>query len=345
MVPGRCAFNTTGLYTVTQLSAHTDLNFVEPSPLGPTYRMISAARLISMSNGGLGGIYYKVNSDINFDEADTTVIYPMGTNPADVLLDLQARGLFFTAFSYTCGSVHGNAGYGQGVVWTQSELAASGRPWDLRAAVETSNGTNLQAEQTYRVYECIMDTPSITGILAQTRLDTMIDSCRGREADERDPAVGMVEVLDVIVTMGGSAWNMSEAPATEPTQGCLAPRACAPWPVILLFVLAAATAAVMGVYWLTLMRAKSLAVKSMQAPISVIDEQTPGDLLTWMQQAVRESVRADLSLKTSYGPFIYYLFQLLVRRRASVSLLLRSISVLSSGEYLPLHIILSVEMF
>ncbi|KFY77916.1 hypothetical protein V499_02818 [Pseudogymnoascus sp. VKM F-103] len=230
----------------------------------------------------------------------------MGTNPADVLLDLQARGLFFTAFSYTCGSVHGNAGYGQGVVWTQSELAASGRPWDLRAAVETSNGTNLQAEQTYRVYECIMDTPSITGILAQTRLDTMIDSWCNElkemiispqpwaEPEESDPALGMVEVLDVIVTMGGSAWNMSEAPAMDPTQGCLAPRARVPWPVILLFVLAAATASVMGVYWLTLMRAKSLAVKSMQAPISVIDEQTPGDLLTWMQQAVRESVRADV---------------------------------------------------
>lgn len=266
----------------------------------------------------MGGIYHKVNSDINFraDEADTvggwrcqdlnkSVTYPVGTNPADVLPDLRNRGLVFTAFSYSCWSVHGSGGYGEGVVWTQSEPATSGKPWDLRAAVEASNTTNLQADQTYEVYECIMNAPSISGILGQTRPDTMINSWCNElkeiiippqpwvEPEKSDPALGMEEVLDVIATMGGSAWDLKEAPPMAPTQGCLAPRARVPWPVILLFLLAATTASAMGVYWLILLRAKSVAVKSMPTPISAIDELTPGDLLTWMQQAVREPARVN----------------------------------------------------
>jgi hypothetical protein len=63
-VVSRCPFNTTGLIQVMSVK-HVDAYF-EITNVGPLFDLITQAQKTSLNNGGLDGIYAKVNADTNF---------------------------------------------------------------------------------------------------------------------------------------------------------------------------------------------------------------------------------------------------------------------------------------
>lgn len=112
-VPDRCWFNNTGLYEVVW---DQPFNFtIEPLEVGNLHDLVTRAQVTSQSNGGLEGIYHKVNSDPTFRADAQDVIgqwechdveqdasYSADSNLTQVADDLVNRGILFDASSSSC---------------------------------------------------------------------------------------------------------------------------------------------------------------------------------------------------------------------------------------------------
>ena len=313
---GRCPFNTSGVYTVMMENFRPNIS-VEPSPFGGLYQVISQARITSLNNGGLGGIYGKVNGDLGFRADSFDIVgqwkcqdsgddrsYAANTSIDTILQDLNSHELLFTEYSYICDVHNGDNTNGHFVVWTTSEPQKLGlpiaKPWDVRMAVDMSG--DVYAQQVLKTFLCHMDAPSLEGILWQTSVEWWIPSwCEelsGRiyttigpvPMVATDPGAVVESLLDGLITMAGAAWNLTEWVVSDPTQGCLVPRAEVSWLVILLFVLVAFATASMALYWITLGMLIHQAAK-WRSPqrVQVVEDYTPNGLLGWMVQAVRET--------------------------------------------------------
>lgn len=106
MQPSRCLFNTTGKFQVMSL---VDFHaWVGVTNVGPIYNLIYQAQLTSIQNGGLNGIYKKINTDPNFraDSRDVLgqwvceftgveAIYTGDASPAAIESDMLSRGLIY----------------------------------------------------------------------------------------------------------------------------------------------------------------------------------------------------------------------------------------------------------
>jgi hypothetical protein len=63
-VVNRCRFNITGDYEV--MTSNHSVGFITPWNTGGLWDLITGAQATSQSNGGLGGIFLKVNGDPAF---------------------------------------------------------------------------------------------------------------------------------------------------------------------------------------------------------------------------------------------------------------------------------------
>ncbi|KAH6974950.1 hypothetical protein BKA56DRAFT_618475 [Ilyonectria sp. MPI-CAGE-AT-0026] len=311
----RCPFNTTGIYTVTQSQIHSGLTTAQVSPFGPVYRMINQARLTSMNNGGLGGIYKKVNGDNHFradprdiwgqwrcqDMKEDTTYRGNITDIHPTFTSLQSSGLIFTENSYACYQVFPNNTIGTPVIWSVSEPDVSARPWNFRAAIDSTLDPTV--DQLYKIYECKMDAPSLLGILAQTST-SWSRSAWCNELRENlyppsgtiatvaaDPGAVIEAILDAVVVQGATNWSITSITEIgDPTQGCLAPRTEVRPAVMLLLALATFCTVGMGLYWAALSTYFYRATKLWSPQlVREIEKSTPNDLLGWMMQAVRET--------------------------------------------------------
>jgi hypothetical protein len=182
-------------------------------------------------------------------------------------------------------------------------------PWDVRIAVDITSDA-YAAQQVLSTYLCQMDAPSLDGILMQTSIDWWFASwcqeLRGHIYTDfasaanvsTDPGDVLESVLDNLVMMAGSAWNLTQFPISDPTQGCLVTMTNVSWVVVVLVVVVAITTSAMTGYWATL----SVLIYRAEGhyrhqQLKVPENDTPNGLLGWMLQAVRETGIVRVGLK------------------------------------------------
>lgn len=315
-VVSRCSFDTTGLFYVTQTSPF-NYAYVGPAWAGRLYNMIVRARDTSQLNGGLNGIYAKINSNPKFRAASEDLLggwtcedlgddkaYPGDTSIESVRGDLQAQGLLYAASSDGCYQVYPDASTNHYVLWSASEPEHPSGPWEVLASVDITQGP--YADKVMRTYHCQMNATSLNWLLAKTlpqfTLNYWCAELKGElysDADSHatlatDPGAVIESVLNAVIMAGGGTGNLTDAPILDPTQGCLAPRTQVSWLVILLFVLVTAATVLMTLYWIVLSRnlhRARLLVPREHARAAADD--APNSLIGWMAQAARE---------TGFGP-------------------------------------------
>lgn len=336
-VVSRCPFDTTGPFAVIQAAGHTYSPWTATAPFGETYRTITQARVNSINNGGLAGIYKKVNNETNFradpvdvwgqwecEDLNQTRIYPGNETSADLLSiikDMQSQGLLYNNEAYSsCAQTYPDGYVGLSLIWSNSVPVNSSKPWQFRGAVDVS--TNHAEQQTFKLYHCHLDAPALQPILAQTIVAPAIQpwctELRGHiYANDSttfpsfvgDPVLAMEALLDGVVMGAGVAQIPSENGIADPTQGCLATRARVPWPVILAFLAGTGLTVLMAVHWIVLVTALRGALRGATADsrlsedqIEVLEKKTlPGDYVTWMLQAVCETGYYEEKLKGLAG--------------------------------------------
>jgi hypothetical protein len=328
-IPGRCPFSTKGPHSV--FTVERPFVYRRISSAGPLYDLISQAQITSIRNGGLGGIYAKVNDDPNFRADpkdilgqwrcnDTGVIKP--TFEADILPqyiqgNLTSGSYLFNQTNCLCGGENTN---GHGVELTTGLLLLSASqssyplaPWDVRAAIDLTIPENQT--KIFKLYECSMDAPSVEWLLAQVQPDVVLEGwCEQMQgyifgsAENRGSVIA--SSLNNIMTNAGASWNNTGEPIIieDPTQGCLAPQALVSWPVLLLFsMVSVAFFGILG-YLVFLAVALYFFVRPSLSPSvssasysgkSKSEQPPPSGHLTWMHRAVQETPQGrDATLKS-----------------------------------------------
>jgi hypothetical protein len=249
-VVSRCSFNTTGIYT-----ALSEVHFparVGVDSAGTLFNLITQAQGTSQVNGGLDGIFKKVNTDIHF-RADTKDVvgewrcsatgedrsYPADTNSKDIFQSLNAEGLLFNKSWSSCWNRYPDYSTSDLFIWSASQDDFPTQPWQVRAAVDMTS--SAQIEKVMRLFACNMNAPSMDWVLKQTEAQAALTSwCSevkgnlytlsdvAHTADlQADPSLVIASNLNNIIMNSGAAWNNEQSPLVidDPTQGCLAPRA------------------------------------------------------------------------------------------------------------------------
>src|SRR5579871_4769335 len=106
-VISRCPFNATGPYTVLTVKPFSNV-YTEVPSAGGTYNLITQAQATSQRNGGLDGIYRKVNGDLNFRATAEDIVgswicddpgvhrkFAGDVLPTNITTILQDNGLLF----------------------------------------------------------------------------------------------------------------------------------------------------------------------------------------------------------------------------------------------------------
>jgi hypothetical protein len=313
-IVSRCPFNTTGMYT-TLSDAHFNL-LVGPDSAGTLFNIITQGQATSRLNGGVDGIFKKVNTDINFRPDSRDIVgrwvcnatgeensFPADTNATDIVQLMLERGLLFNqswTYSY---ELHGQSGTNALFIWTASQDDYPTQPWQVRAAVDMTS--NPQAEKVMKVYSCSMDAPSLDWLLslirAQIAITGWVDIVKGTlyavnvanaPGLPPDPGLVIASNLNTITMIAGASWNNTASPRVidDPTQGCLASRALVSGPVMLLFAIITVGTVAMGLYLIALVGLIHLArTNSSTAYIKAVEDRTPGGLFGWMRRATYET--------------------------------------------------------
>jgi hypothetical protein len=317
-VISRCPFNTTGPYTVLTVTPFSNV-YTEVPSAGGTYNLITQAQATSQRNGGLDGIYRKVNTDLNFRAASEDIVgswicddpgvqrtFPGDLLPQNITTILQDDGLLFnetaTAQYQENGDGNGTIITGNLFIWSASQGHLPTAPWSVRAAVEIPNNSSTSsAEKQIKIYVCNLNATSIEWLLEWMYVDVALlnwvsvvqgDLYPVNVPNSEDVQTGQGLViasnLNNIMMNFGRAWGGPTNPftITDPTQGCLATRAQVPWAVLTLFGIVTVGTIAMGIYWVVLTILVRLArARSPAAYVNAIEDYTPNGLITWMLQA------------------------------------------------------------
>jgi hypothetical protein len=316
-VVSRCPFITTGMYTAianTPLPARTYV-----TNAGPLYNLITQAQSTSLLNGGLDGIFSKVNTNAKFRADPEDIVgqwicdatgerrsFPASKTPTagdDITSALLEDGLLFNQTQSTCWTVHPDNSINQLFIWSASQDDYPTKPWQVRAAVETTE--NSEAEKVLEMYTCQMHAHSVDWVLQETvprtALGNWCEEIKGAlfpnniaHATEllTDPRLIMASNLNNIIMNSGAAWNDAVSPLVidDPTQGCLAPRAVVPWPIVILFGIVTATTIAASIYWILLTLLVGTARKRSSADyVRAVEDRTPNGLFSWMRRTAYET--------------------------------------------------------
>ncbi len=310
-VAGRCPFNTSGPYVVEMQNTPMNLT-IEPAPFGATYQMISQARLTSLQNGGLAGIYGKINGDVSFRADPTDVlgqwkceisgadmVFPMNASLDNIYQEFYSQQLVFNESWTSCYDEHGDDINGRFLIWSTStpqpgyQLA---KPWEVGAVVDMTTDA-YAAQQILRPFLCQMNAPSLDTILAQTSIDWWFSSwCEevrghiytdfasaGTTTTTTDPGTVFESIMDSLLMTSGAAWNLTQFPLS---QGCLVVRTKVSWVVVTIFVLVTISTVMMIIYWIALViLIHSASRQYSPQQIKDIEEYTPNGLLSWISVA------------------------------------------------------------
>ena len=312
MVVDRCAFNTTGLYEVIRDPPFD--NRIVPLNVGVLYDLVVQAQVTSQTNGGLEGIYSKLNNDPAFRadsqdivgqweciNTDQDVGYPAYSNLTDVAADLNDRGIIDATYSACWDQYPGDIENNHLVIWSASVHDDAMASFEIRASIDMASTSKV--EKTMRTFHCSMNASAVDWVLyvmqASTSLNTWCPQLKGKMYANSlgvppvaDPGAVIASTLDAMVMIAGayqSSPTGSIPPVPDPTQGCLAPRAQIPGPVILVFLIITGSTLALANYWAY----PTLAITTMRRRdpvlVKLVEAATPNGLMGWMKQAVHET--------------------------------------------------------
>jgi hypothetical protein len=311
-VISRCPFNTTGIYTALSTVPLPNRVFVYPT--GTIFNMITQAQATSQLNGGVDGIFKKVNIDSNFRPDSQDIVgrwvcnatgeespFPAATDGNVILQSMQAQGLLFNQSSSSCFQGSGSNDYDDFFIWTAPEDDFPTQPWQIRAAVDMN--LDFTDDLAMKVYSCYMDAPSLDWLLGDIQLQNSLTNwCQVVKGNlyvanvanahtlQTDPGIVIASTLNNMMMISGAAWNNTLSPLVDPTQGCLSPRALVAVPVVSLFAITTAGTVAMGLYLIALVflihRARA---HSSAAFRKAVEDCTPGGLFGWMRRATQET--------------------------------------------------------
>ena len=301
-VSARCPF-TTGLVSPTnEPLAKVPVN-------GSPYTVVSTAQLSSLANGGPIGIYPKVNLDRNFqaqtediagrwncNDVEDDQAYELGTSKADIVQDLQRKGLLFdtTAIAEAAGL---NNSFGHFVILTSSQSDDALQPFDVRASIQLE--ARYDDTKTMKSFDCNMDAPSMEWVLrnmsSQSTLQEWILTFQGSMYNGTgttaapDCDVRLSWILNSMVMIGaGGNYLLGSAPLGS-TQGCLAQRADIPDTVLGIFGTITLILILLSLYLFALL------FKYLGYPYSqrIALKHTPNGLVDWMAHAAHASLHEE----------------------------------------------------
>jgi hypothetical protein len=185
--------------------------------------------------------------------------------------------------------------------WTSSVPVNTKSTWDVLATVEKTPSAGQ--ERVMRNFRCAMNAPEVDFVLAITQpaaLETYCQYLEGRLFKSptegvppvADPGLVIAATLDTMVMMAGAyqlGHNEPAPPIPDPTQGCMAPKALIPGPVILILDLVTLSTAAILVYWLYLTFNLQKHQKLTPGIWKAISKKTPNGLIDWMRQAAQET--------------------------------------------------------
>ena len=301
-VSARCPF-TTGLVSPT----NEPLSVVPVN--GSPYTVVSNAQISSLANGGPIGIYKKVNQDRNFqaqaediagrwncNDVGDDQIYELGTSKADVVEDLQKRGLLFdTTAMYQFSAL--NNSFGHFVILTSSQSDDALQPFNVRVSVQLE--ARSEVTKTMKSFDCSMNSPSMEWVLgnlsSQSTLQewsltfqgSMYNGTGTTAAPDCD--VRLSRVLNSMVMIGGGGNYLLGSAPLGSTQGCLAQRAIIPNTVLAIFGIITLILILLSLYLFTLLL-HYLGYPSSQRTTL---KHTPNGLVEWMAHAAHASLSAE----------------------------------------------------
>ena len=304
-VPSRCPFGQGLVLSITQPGTF-DVTPVNGQP----YTVASLAQRTSLPNGGLVGIYWKVNGDPNFHAEPEDVIgnwgcanvnndltYDVDTSQDEVLADLVSRGYLYSNWVRE-STANGLGAYTHLVAWSSSANDGDDTPFDIKASIDLT-AANTDAK-IMRSFHCTVSTDQVNEILSSiwsmSTLEQWVPGFQGGVYDGSGTpasanASAFIEAyLNSMVMVQGGSNNLLNVPTGDSTQGCLVPKTQISIVVVALALVAALGLIINLCYWIvTLLRIRSKRRlfrpgNTGQDPVSFI----PDDLLSWMLQAARE---------------------------------------------------------
>ena len=281
--------------------------------------MVSQAQITSKENGGLQGIYRKVNTAPNFraDPQDILgswncvdiyhdIVYnAWEVSYTDTMKDLVSKGYLYENTS-TAAWKFDNGTYCSLVSWGTSVPDEVPQSWDVKASIDVTNSSgNPGGLQTIRSYHCTMNTSSYEWILSKIQSQATLQlwtsglfEMFGGALSPRPTNVTSIltSALNAMIMVGaGDEVSTAQPPTGDPTQGCLIPRAGIPWPVSTVLVTKTIGGFLIIVYWIVLrLQLRPMETKLLPNYAKEVTENSPCGLVGWMAYAVRENGGSQL---------------------------------------------------
>ena len=322
----RCHFNTSGPYTALSTLSFGYLSITK-NPEGYTYNLITQAQSTSVRNGGLDGVYKKMNGDPSFRAASEDIIaswkcqhlgedrtFSIHSTIEEIYSNLTRDGLLFeesAGYDAEASSYDANSTTTNLFLWSGSQGQFPSGPWSVRAAVEIPGASTAILNMT--IYDCHMETQAIEWILRDINVLAALNQWAlivggtlrpqfvfNAPDISKNPASILESNLNSIIMNHGAGlspipWN--EVIGTDPLQGCLAPRAQVSPLVVTLFALSTAALLAASIYWAVLTCLISRARSQVPSEYAkAVERDTPNGLLTWMREAIHQ-IRPDREVR------------------------------------------------
>ena len=315
-IVARCHFNTSGPYTALSTLPFAPI-FMSLAPQGYTYNLITQAQGTSVRNGGLDGVYKKINGDPSFRAASEDIIarwkcqglgedrsFSMDATPVAIYESLQRDGLLYNESvgdAYNSYTKDGKITTNDLFIWSGSQDSFPTGPWSVRAAVQIPEDPPTKLKMT--IYDCHMETHSIEWFMSDIDVQAALSNWAGivgatlkphNVFNAPDVLAGQGSVIEsnlnsIIMNQGAALDPVNEFVNTDPYQGCLAPRASVSALVVALFALATAALLGLTVYWAVLTFLISRARRQVPAEYAkAVERDTPNGLFMWMREAIHQ---------------------------------------------------------
>jgi len=302
-VPGRCPFGV-GAVIPADPVGWTSI----PTPFQPAATLVTEAQAASSRNGGLSGIFRKVNgaptfrADVddvvgnwNCVDINEDITYSGETDPQGLIDDLISKGHLYNQTVSEIGE-YPDGRWSTLFSWGASVGDFAHQTWDVKAAF-TIDVLSRFDRHILRSYHCTMNGPSVEWVLRQmdaySTLHKWAEMSSGYLGiNGLDAVPSQLESnLEAIVMLGyGGSVDANATAIGDQTQGCVITYAEIPLPLLMVLLLATVGTLLMFAYWLlSSIHLRRLQCRSSLAPYArSIKKKMPNDLLGWMKQAVSE---------------------------------------------------------
>ncbi|KAG4440346.1 hypothetical protein IFR05_004198 [Cadophora sp. M221] len=284
--------------------------FTGPPVNGRPKLEASNAQIISTVNGGLQGIYTKVNTAPNFQAQTQDVLanwvcadvnddltFQPATSPGQITTTLQDKGYQYSNTSNI--SLGPSLGYEHLVIWSPSDTFT---PWDVRASI--SLNAQPTDDMVIRSFHCAVNNQAADQILAS--MDShwcMSDWIQGFQGGCYDgsgtPAISnagtfIEQYLNaMLMVQAGNNNLLQSVPAgSDATQGCRVTKASVPVEIFALVGVVGVLVLVTLLAWLVLLVVGFCGGKKMRGMRDVLGY-VPVSLTGWMLHAAREGGARD----------------------------------------------------